>query len=294
MGFVKVLFRVADGIGALCVGCREQVGGVDAAGQERLFIRQLGIPALFVHDLVDDLAYFFGKFVDAFVFFGGEQRLEVAEDLHFFAVPLEVVTGHELVHVLIEGLFADRVAVEQILLEHPQIDFLCKAVVVYDRVDVARAEHLAVDDGIKQLLLTDRITEDIELVRRIIIQRERERAVEVIYHLDAPFGKRLDQNALLAFFAGKRQSDPELLTQFFEVADVSAEILYLYHFQLSFQCRLLSKLYHCTKLSSIQDFFDKAFLGGYNDHKGVIGWNTENSKIKSLCGWIRTMRSSLL
>ena len=114
--FVKAGFLVTDGVGALRVTCREQIGRVYAAGEEGFFIRKLGIAALLGEDLLHDLADLSGKVLCRLTSVRLKDGLPVAMYLSFCTVPFQKASGRELVHALVKGLCTDRIAVEQVLL----------------------------------------------------------------------------------------------------------------------------------------------------------------------------------
>ena len=134
------------------------------------------------------------------------------------------MAGHQLIHALVEGFFANRVAIEKILLEHALVQLFRQTRISDDLVDIAGTEQLAVNRGIEQLLLPYLIADHEQLTCRIIPYRDRESAVQVFRQGDLPLLIRFLQDRFFAFFAAERRFDPQLFTQTLPVADITAEI----------------------------------------------------------------------
>ena len=226
-GFVKALLRVADGIRTDRVARRKQIGGIHAAREEGFLIGQLGVRAFLGADFLYNLLDLRRPLVDALALVGGEYGREIAVQLKAPAVKRRPAARGEFINALVEGLRADGIAVEQVLLQHLVIQALFHARVRRDGVDVARAEQLSVRNRIEQLLLTDLIAADVVLLFVFIIEHNGKHAAELLRHVRAPLGVGVFENRRLAFLAAERQRDTERVAQALPIADIAAEIDYL-------------------------------------------------------------------
>ena len=224
LGFVKARLLIADGICRDSVARRQQVGGIDAAREEALFIGQLRVAALLGENFVDDRLDLLGVFIGSLAVVRLKHRAEIAVQRDGLAVPLRVVAGQQLENALVEGLGADGVAVEQVLLQHALVECFFDARVGGDLVDVARAEQLSLHGGVEHLLLSHLIADDKELLQLRVIQGDGEHAVEVFRHARLPCGIGGFEDGFLARLAAERGVNGKRLAERFPVADIAAEI----------------------------------------------------------------------